>query len=349
LEIALDYALQCSPDHPWVTDHPDWFEHRPDGTIRPAENPPKRYDDVYPINFSCSDWRNLWQACYQVLEFWIEQGVQVFRVDNPHTKPVAFWAWVFTRLRAEHPDVILLAEAFTHPALMGELSKVGFSQSYTYFTWRSAKSELRTYMTQLTKITPDYLRPNFFANTPDILTRELQEGGPPAFRYRLVLAATLSPAYGIYSGYELCENRPQSEHSEEYWHSEKYQFRPRDWERADSLTPLVTKLNELRRSHPALQQLRRIAFHRTDNPQVLAYSKHTSDHSDVILVVVNLDPEEPQQANISLSLERLDLQRQRAFQVRDLLSENSWTWQGGRQQITLDPAQAPALILAVEQ
>jgi starch synthase (maltosyl-transferring) len=347
LEIALDYALQCSPDHPWVTEHPDWFEHRPDGSIRPAENPPKRYDDVFPINFGCADWRALWQACYQVLEFWIGQGVRIFRVDNPHTKPVPFWAWVFARLRTDHPDVIMLAEAFTRPALMGELSKVGFSQTYTYFTWRSTKSELRTYLTKLTKITPDYLRPNFFANTPDILTRELQEGGPPAFRSRLVLAATLSPAYGIYSGYELCENRPQSAHSEEYWDSEKYQYRPRDWQATDSLAPLVTRLNEIRRLHPALQQLRRLYFHSTDNPSVIAYSKHTSDRADVVLVVVNLDPRQSQRATLRLSLKQLGTKPGAAFRVSDLLSGTSWSWSGGRQQIALDPTTAPALLLSV--
>lgn len=349
LELALDYALQCSPDHPWVTEHPDWFEHRPDGSIRPAENPPKRYDDVFPINFGCTDWRALWQACYGVLEFWIGQGVRIFRVDNPHTKPVPFWAWVFARLRASHPDVILLAEAFTRPALMAELSKVGFSQTYTYFTWRSAKSELRTYLTELTKITPDYLRPNFFANTPDILTEELQLGGAPAFRYRLVLAATLSPAYGIYSGYELCENRPQSERSEEYWDSEKYQYRPRDWNRSDSLSPLVTQLNEIRRLHPALQQLRRLYFHRTDNPSVLAYSKHTADRSDVVLVVVNLDPRRAQRARVRLSLKQLGIKPGRAFRVRDLIGGTDRSWSGGLQEVELDPARAPALVLSVEQ
>ncbi|MGC1184721.1 MAG: maltotransferase domain-containing protein [Candidatus Dormiibacterota bacterium] len=349
LEIALDYALQCSPDHPWVTEHPDWFEHRPDGSIRPAENPPKRYDDVFPINFACAEWRSLWQACYEILEFWIAQGVRIFRVDNPHTKPVPFWTWVFTRLRASHPDVILLAEAFTRPALMGELSKVGFSQTYTYFTWRSSKSELRTYLTQLTKITPDYLRPNFFANTPDILTEELQLGGPPAFRYRLVLAATLSPAYGIYSGYELCENRPQSERSEEYWDSEKYQYRPRDWDSSNSLSPLITQLNEIRRRHPALQQLRRLYFHSTDNPWVLAYSKHTSARTDVVLVVVNLDPRRAQRARIRLSLKQLGIRAGTTYHATDLLSGTALEWANGLQEVEIDPTEAPALVLSVEQ
>ncbi|HUY08628.1 MAG TPA: maltotransferase domain-containing protein [Candidatus Dormibacteraeota bacterium] len=348
MEVALDYTLQCSPDHPWVQEHPDWFEHRPDGTIRPAENPPKRYDDVFPLDFTCSDWRGLWEACYQILEFWIAQGVQIFRVDNPHTKPVPFWAWVFTRLRQSHPEVILLAEAFTRPALMAELSKVGFSQTYTYFTWRSTKFELRTYLTQLTKKTADYLRPNFFTNTPDILTEELQQGGPPAFRYRLVLAATLSPTYGIYSGYELCENRPQKPKSEEYWDSEKYQYRPRDWSQPGSLASLITQLNQIRRDHPALQQLRRLYFHRTDDPQVLAYSKHTADRADVILVVVNLDPDRVHRATVRLSLKQLTAHSRPTLRVHDLLGGTVATWTGSTQVIELDPSQAPSRIFWVE-
>jgi starch synthase (maltosyl-transferring) len=349
LEVALDYTLQCSPDHPWVREHPDWFEHRPDGSIRPAENPPKRYDDVFPLDFACADWRRLWQACYEILEFWIAQGVRIFRVDNPHTKPVPFWAWVFTRLRESHPEVIVLAEAFTHPALMGELSKVGFSQTYTYFTWRSTKSELRTYLTQLTRLTADYLRPNFFANTPDILTEELQRGGPPAFRYRLVLAATLSPSYGIYSGYELCENQPQKPGSEEYWDSEKYQYRPREWNQPGSLTALITQLNQMRRDHPALQQLRRLHFHRTDNPAVLAYSKHTANRSDVILVIVNLDPTKAQRATVQLSLKRLTAHPRPTLRVHDLLDGTRSAWTGSNQRVELDPSKSPARILWVEQ
>jgi starch synthase (maltosyl-transferring) len=348
MEVALDYTLQCSPDHPWVKAHPDWFEHRPDGTIRPAENPPKRYDDVFPLNFTCSDWRGLWEACYQILEFWIAQGVRIFRVDNPHTKPVPFWAWVFGRLHETHPEVIMLAEAFTRPALMGELSKVGFSQTYTYFTWRSTKPELRTYLTELTREMADYLRPNFFANTPDILTEELQLGGPSAFRCRVVLAATLSPAYGIYSGYELCENRPQKPNSEEYWDSEKYQFRPRDWDQPGSLAPLITKLNQIRRDHPALQQLRRLHFHRTDDPQVLAYSKHTADRSDVILVIVNLDPERVRRATVRLSLKQLSAHPRPSLLVHDLLDGTVATWSGSAHVVELDPSKAPAQILWVE-
>ena len=349
LEVALDYTLQCSPDHPWVTEHPDWFDHRPDGSIRPAENPPKRYDDVFPLDFACADWQGLWQACYEILEFWIAQGVRIFRVDNPHTKPVPFWAWVFNRLRASHPEVILLAEAFTRPALMSELSRVGFSQTYTYFTWRSTKTALRTYLTQLTKVTADYLRPNFFANTPDILTEELQLGGPAAFRYRLVLAATLSPTYGIYSGYEHCENLPQKPGSEEYWDSEKYQYRPRDWNQTDSLAWLITQLNQVRRDHRALQQLRRLHFHRTDDPHLLAYSKHTADHSDVILVVVNLDPQKAHRATVRLAWKQLSAHPRASLRVHDLLDGTSSTWTDSRQEVELDPVKSPARILWVEQ
>ena len=348
LEIALDYALQCSPDHPWVKEHPDWFQRRSDGTIRSAENPPKRYDDVFPLDFTCPDWQQLWEACYGILEFWIAQGVRIFRVDNPHTKPVPFWAWVFARLRKSHPEVIMLAEAFTRPALMGELSKVGFSQTYTYFTWRETKSELRSYLTQLTRSSPDYLRPNFFANTPDILTRELQVGGPPAFRSRLVLAATLSPSYGIYSGYELYENQPQQPGSEEYWDSEKYQYRPRNWTQPDSLTRLVTQLNQIRRDHPALQQLRRVHFHRTADPQMLAYSKHTADRSDVILVVVNLDPTRVHRAAVRLSLAQLSNRPRPRLRVHDLLDGTRSEWSGAVQWVELDPSQSPARILWVE-
>ena len=344
LEVALDYALQCSPDHPWVKEHPDWFEHREDGSIRPAENPPKRYDDVFPLDFSCADWRHLWVACYEILEFWIAQGVRIFRVDNPHTKPVPFWAWVVERLREAHPDVIMLAEAFTRPALMGELSTVGFSQSYTYFTWRSTKRGLRSYLTQLTKETADYLRPNFFVNTPDILTAELQRGGAPTFRLRLMLAATLSPTYGIYSGYELFENKPQSRGSEEYWDSEKYQYRPRDWKQPGSLAPLIAQINQIRREHPALQQLRRLQFHRTDSPFVLAYSKYTADRTDVVLTVVNLEPSRSHRATIELSLRHLGPKPRHRIEAQDLLTGTTSSWAGPTHQVQFSSDQLPAQI-----
>jgi starch synthase (maltosyl-transferring) len=331
-----------------VTEHPDWFEHREDGSIRPAENPPKRYDDVFPLNFSCADWRQLWLACYQILEFWIAQGVRIFRVDNPHTKPVPFWAWVIEQLRAAHPEVIMLAEAFTRPALMGELSKVAFSQSYTYFTWRSSKRGLRSYLTQLTKETADHLRPNFFVNTPDILTAELQRGGPPTFRLRLLLAATLSPTYGIYSGYELFENKPQSKGSEEYWDSEKYQYRPRDWKQPGSLQLLIAQINQIRREHPALQQLRRLQFHRTDSPSVLAYSKYTADRSDVILTVVNLDPRRSRRATIELSLRHLGPKPRERIQAHDLLADTTSTWTGPTHEVNFNSEQLPAQIFWIQ-
>ena len=347
LELAMDYALQCSPDHPWVTQHPDWFLHRPDGSIRTAENPPKRYDDILPLDFECADWQALWDACYGILNFWIGQGVKIFRVDNPHTKPLPFWAWLIAQLRASHPEVVMLAEAFTRAALMEELSKLGFSQSYTYFTWRSTKSELRSYLTHLTRVSVDYLRPNFFANTPDVLTRELQQGGPGTFKRRLVLAATLSPTYGIYSGFELYENRPQSQNSEDYWDSEKYQYRPRNWDQPGSLAPLVTRLNQIRRDHPSLQQLRRLFFHESADPELLVYSKHTADRSDVLLVVVDLATDRPRRAKFSLALKRLGLGPEARFQVHELLSDSTSTWCGRDQEIELDGA-VPARIYWVE-
>ncbi|MHB1525625.1 MAG: alpha-1,4-glucan--maltose-1-phosphate maltosyltransferase [Candidatus Dormibacteria bacterium] len=347
LEIAMDYALQCSPDHPWVGEHPNWFAHRPDGSIRPADNPPKRYDDIYPLDFQCAEWRLLWEACYQVLEYWIEQGVQIFRVDNPHTKPVPFWAYVVSRLRREHPEVVLLAEAFTRPAMMRELAKLGFSQSYTYFTWRSSRDELTSYLTELSREMVDYLRPNFFVNTPDILTEELQKGGPPAFRHRLVLAATMAPSYGVYSGFELFEREPLQEGGEEYLDSEKYQFRPRSPAGDDSLVSLMTRLNMIRRQHPALQQFRDLSFHWPDDPALICYSKRSADHRDVILVVVNLDPHSTHASTVHLDLGQLGVPDGSAFEVEDLLSGARFWWQGPHNHVRLDPAIAPAHVFWV--
>jgi len=347
LEVALDYALQCSPDHPWVRQHPDWFAHRPDGTIRPADNPPKRYDDVYPLDFECSQWRQLWEACYQVLDFWIAQGVGIFRVDNPHTKPVPFWAYVVARLRREHPQVLLLAEAFTRPAMMRELAKLGFSQSYTYFTWRSSREELTSYLTELSQETVDYLRPNFFVNTPDILTEELQRGGPASFRERLVLAATLAPSYGIYSGFEWFEREPLQPGSEEYLDSEKYQLRSRPPLRDAPLAPLLGRLNLIRRQHPALQQLRNLTFHWPDDPALICYSKRSADGADVILVVVNLDPYSPHASLVHLDLQQLGVTDGVAFSVEDLLADATYQWQGAHNYVRLDPAAAPAHVFWV--
>ncbi|CAM5644053.1 alpha-1,4-glucan--maltose-1-phosphate maltosyltransferase [Streptomyces violaceorubidus] len=298
LEIALDFALQCSPDHPWVHKHPDWFHHRPDGTIAHAENPPKKYQDIYPIAFD-ADPDGLVTETVRVLRFWMDHGVRVFRVDNPHTKPVAFWERVIAEINGTDPDVIFLAEAFTRPAMMHTLAQIGFQQSYTYFTWRNTKQELTEYLTELSGDAASYMRPNLFTNTPDILHAYLQHGHRPAFEVRAVLAATLSPTWGIYSGYELCENTPLREGSEEYLDSEKYQLKPRDWARAEregtTIAPLITRLNTIRRENPALRQLRDLHFHPTDKEEVIAYSKRQG--SNTVLVVVNLDPRHTQQGD----------------------------------------------------
>ncbi|MYX94503.1 DUF3416 domain-containing protein, partial [Streptomyces sp. SID486] len=308
LEVALDFALQCSPDHPWVQKHPDWFHHRADGTIAYAENPPKKYQDIYPVAFD-ADMDGLVAETVRVLRHWMGHGVRIFRVDNPHTKPVVFWERVIAEVNRRDPDVIFLAEAFTRPAMMHTLAQVGFQQSYTYFTWRNTKQELTEYLSELAGEAAAYMRPNLFTNTPDILHAYLQHGGRPAFEVRAVLAATLSPAWGIYSGYELCENTPLTQGSEEYLDSEKYQLRPRDWEAAAregrTIAPLITRLNAIRREHPALQRLRNLRFHRTDNDAVLAYSKSTG--TDTVLVVVNLDPHHTQEATVSLDMPQLGL------------------------------------------
>jgi starch synthase (maltosyl-transferring) len=344
MEIALDYALQCSPDHPWVAEHPEWFHHRPDGTIAYAENPPKKYQDIYPVNFWPADDAQrvaLWDACKEIIDFWIGHGVRVFRVDNPHTKPIAFWEWMIPAVQADHPDVLLLAEAFTRPKVMAKLAEVGFTQSYTYFTWRTGRTELEEYLDELSAgPTADYMRPNFWPNTPDILSGPLRDGPPAAFRQRLVLAATMAPSYGIYSGYELCENQPASASNEEYLHSEKYELKRRDWDDPRSLAPFITLLNGARRRHPALQRLRNIHFHGADNPDVIAYSKHTDDRSDVVLTVVSLDPDATVEATLDLDLARLGLPFDRAYEAFDELTFQSFTWWGSRPYVRLDPFQA---------
>jgi starch synthase (maltosyl-transferring) len=346
MEIALDYALQCSPDHPWVTEHPEWFHHRPDGSIAYAENPPKKYQDIYPINFwpaQEEDRVALWRACKEILDFWIGKGVKVFRVDNPHTKPTAFWAWVIPAVQAEHPDVLFLAEAFTRPKVMAKLAEVGFSQSYTYFTWREQAWELREYLQELIA-SADYMRPNFWPNTPDILSGPLRNGPPAAFKQRLVLAACLSPAYGIYSGYELCENEPMSEGNEEYLFSEKYEVKARDWSDPRSLAPWIGLVNEIRRRHPALHWLRNIHFHATTNENVLAWSKHTDDRSDVVLAVTNLDPWDTQDAVITLDLGLLGLPWDQPYEAYDELTGQTFTWQGSSPYVRLDPHQAAHIL-----
>ncbi|MGW7517600.1 alpha-1,4-glucan--maltose-1-phosphate maltosyltransferase [Streptomyces sp. NPDC054796] len=337
LEVALDFALQCSPDHPWVKEHPDWFRHRADGSIAYAENPPKKYQDIYPLAFDAEGaYRGIVRETLRVLRFWMGHGVRIFRVDNPHTKPVVFWEKVIADINRADPDVIFLAEAFTRPAMMHTLAKVGFQQSYTYFTWRNSKEELTGYLNELAGESAAYMRPNFFVNTPDILHAYLQEGGRPAFQTRAVLAATLSPSWGVYSGYELCENTPLRPGSEEYLDSEKYALRPRDWEAAErsgtTLTPLITALNRLRRRHPALQRLRPLRFHHTDNDHVIAYSKHCdAPYADTVLVVVNLDPHHTHEATVSLDIAALGLTAAQmsgaeSFPVRDELTGETYHW-----------------------
>jgi starch synthase (maltosyl-transferring) len=347
LEIALDFALQCSPDHPWVREHPEWFHHRPDGTIAYAENPPKKYQDIYPIAFD-ADMDGLVAETLRVLRHWMSYGVRIFRVDNPHTKAVVFWERVIGEINRTDPDVIFLAEAFTRPAMMHTLGQIGFQQSYTYFTWRNSKAELTEYLTELTGEAASYMRPNFFPNTPDILHAQLQHGGRPAFEARAVLAATLSPSWGIYSGYELCENTPVKEGSEEYLDSEKYQLRPRDWEAAAregrTIAPLITRLNEIRRAHPALRQLRNLHFHDADQDAVIAYSKRSG--SNTVLVVVNLDPHHTQEATVSLDMPQLGLDWHESVPVRDELTGETYYW-GRANYVRLEPGTRPAHVLTV--
>ncbi|MFF4554959.1 alpha-1,4-glucan--maltose-1-phosphate maltosyltransferase [Streptomyces sp. NPDC001422] len=348
LEIALDFALQCSPDHPWVEKHPEWFHHRSDGTIAYAENPPKKYQDIYPIAFD-KDMPGLVTETVRVLRHWMDHGVRIFRVDNPHTKPVVFWERVIAEINATDPAVIFLAEAFTRPAVMRRLAEVGFQQSYTYFTWRNTKQELTEYLTELSGETAAHMRPNFFANTPDILPGYLQHGGRPAFEVRAVLAATLSPTWGVYAGYELCENAVAQEGGEDYLHSEKYQLRPRDWTAADrdgrTIAPLITRLNRIRRDHPALRALRNLHFHEADNDSLIAYSKRSGD--DTVVVVANLDPHHTRQATVSLDMPRLGLSRDARVPVRDELTGETYNWgrsnfvrlgPGGAHVFTVGPA-----------
>ena len=349
LEIALDLAYQASPDHPYVETHPEWFRRRPDGTIKYAENPPKKYQDIYPINFESEAWESLWHELKRIIEFWIGHGVKIFRVDNPHTKPYRFWQWVLGEIKRDHPDTIFLSEAFTRPKVMRYLAKSGFSQSYTYFTWRNTSEELTEYFTELTRTdVREYLRPNLFANTPDILHEYLQRGGRPAFQVRLVLAATLGASYGIYSGFELAENIPVKAGSEEYVDSEKYQIRPRNYEDPHSLAELIRRVNAIRRAHPALQRDRGLRFHQTDNVQFLCYSKRSVDGSDLVLVVVNLDPHHMQHGFIRLPLTEWGLGPDATVEVRDLLWNERYFWRGEWNYVRLDPDARVAHILHVQ-
>ncbi len=349
LEIALDYALQCSPDHPYVKMHPEWFHARPDGTIKYAENPPKKYQDIYPLNFFCRDREALWEEMKSILLFWIEQGVRIFRVDNPHTKPIPFWAWLIGEIQAVHPDVIFMAEAFTRPKVMQALAKVGFTQSYTYFTWRNFKNELIEYFTELTQTeVAEYFRGTLFTNTPDILPPILQQGGRPAFKMRLALAATLSPLYGIYSGYEFCENAAIPD-TEEYLDSEKYEIKVRRADAPGNIREYIARMNAIRRENAALHEYRNLRFYDSDDDNILIYGKRSSDGRNTILVAVNLDPFELHQAQARLPLAELGIGVEERFQMHDLITDVRHLWKGSTQTIRLDPREEPALIFRVNR
>ena len=351
LEIAMDIAFQCTPDHPYVQEHPEWFRHRPDGSIQYAENPPKKYQDIYPFDFETEQWQSLWEELRSVLLFWIDQGVRIFRVDNPHTKPFAFWQWVIAGVTGDHPDVIFLAEAFTRPKVMYHLAKLGFTQSYTYFAWRNTKPELTQYLTELTTTeVREFFRPNFWPNTPDILTEYLQLGGRPAFMARLVLAATLSASYGMYGpAFELCEHRPREQGSEEYLDSEKYEIRQWDLTNPASLQEFIARVNRIRHENPALQTNHTLRFHTVDNEQLICYSKAAQDEANVILVVVNLDPHHTHGGWLTLSLDELGLDSQQPYQVHDLLSDGRYLWHGARNYVELNPHAVPAHIFRLRR
>jgi len=349
MEVALDFAINCSPDHPYVKEHPDWFFHRPDGSIKYAENPPKKYEDVYPLNFYNPQWRALWNEMRDIILFWLEHGVRIFRVDNPHTKPVAFWQWMIAEVHAKDPGVIFLSEAFTRPPMMKALAKVGFTQSYTYFTWRNTKAELTEYLTELTTTEMKYyFRGNFFTNTPDILPYFLQTGGRAAFQIRVVLAATLSTLYGIYSGFELCENVPIPGR-EEYLNSEKYQFRERDWNAPGNIKDYITRINQIRKGNRALQEYENLRFHTIENDQILFYSKATAALDDIILVMVSLDPYHVQSGFAYVPLDAFGIPDSDPYQVEDLLTGEKFTWQGRRNFILLDPGHRPAHLLRLRR
>ncbi len=348
VEIALDIAFQASPDHPLVREHPDWFRKRPDGKIQYAENPPKKYEDIYPFDFESEDWQSLWAGMRDVFGFWIDQGVRIFRVDNPHTKPLPFWQWIIAELKKEHPDLIFLAEAFTRPKIMGWLGKAGFSQSYTYFAWRNTAWELREYFEHLTRPpVSDYLRPNAWPNTPDILTEYLQYGGEPAFTIRFVLAATLSSNYGIYGpAFERHVHQAREPGSEEYLDSEKYEVKR--WEPSDDdMSDFIAAVNRIRRDNPALQQNATLRFHETDNDSILCYSKSSGDN--IVLCVATVDPHNTQSGWVDLDLEALDLDANHAFQVHDLLSGARHSWRGGRNFVQLNPHVVPAHIFRIRR
>jgi starch synthase (maltosyl-transferring) len=351
LEIALDIAFQCAPDHPYVDEHPAWFRRRPDGSVQYAENPPKRYEDIYPFDFESEDWQALWTELEQIFRFWIAQGVTIFRVDNPHTKSFAFWEWVIAEIKHDHPEVIFLAEAFTRPKVLHCLARLGFSQSYNYFPWRNTKRELTEYLTELTRGEGrEYLRANLWANTPDILTEYLQFGGRPAFMIRLALAATLGASYGIYGpAFELFENRPREPGSEEYLDSEKYQIREWPLQRTDSIKDYIARINRIRRENPALQHDWNLGFNAVDNDELICYSKATADLGNIILVVVNLDPYHTQSGWVEIPPETFALDTGHPYQVHDLLTDARYLWHGTRNYVELDPRVAPAHIFRLRR
>jgi len=346
LDVALDIAFQASPDHPWVHEHPEWFRHRPDGSIKYAENPPKKYQDIYPFDFGSSDRPGLWTALRDVFLFWIEHGVRIFRVDNPHTKPFGFWEWCIADIKRAHPDAVFLSEAFTRPKVMRYLAKAGFTQSYTYFTWRNSASELREYLTELTRTeVMEYLRPNFFANTPDILHEYLQRGGRPAFEVRFVLAATLGASYGVYSGFELCENTAIRHGSEEYLDSEKYQIKPRNWNQPGNLKELIARVNTIRRDHPALQQNATLRFHGSSADALLWFSKKSG--SDLVFVAANTTPHDMQHGWVEVPIHELGIAPDAPYVVEDLLDEATYMWRGAWNYVRLEPAERMAHIFVV--
>lgn len=351
IEIALDIAFQCAPDHPYVAAHPNWFKHRPDGSVQYAENPPKKYQDIYPFDFESADWRGLWDELKSVMDYWIDQGVRIFRVDNPHTKSFAFWEWVIAEIKRAQPDVLFLAEAFTRPKVMHRLAKVGFSQSYTYYTWRNSKQELIEYFTDLSHGPGrDYFRPNVWPNTPDILHEALQSGQRAVFESRLVLAATLSANYGIYGPtYELLQGTPRNRGSEEYLDSEKYQIRQWDLDRPESIWPLIARVNHIRRNNPALQSDATLAFCAVDNERLIAYVKHDVPSRNIVLTVVNLDPYSAQAGWVDIDLSTLDVEADQPYQMHDLLSDQRYQWRGSRNYVRLDPARMPAHVFRLRR
>jgi len=349
MQVAMDFAIQCSPDHPWVREHPEWFFKRPDGTIKYAENPPKKYQDIYPLDFTCDAWESLWQEQLRIVEFWASHGVKIFRVDNPHTKPLRFWQWLIDRAKEKHPELIFFAEAFTRPKMMKVLGKAGYSQSYTYFTWRNTKHELTEYLTELTRTEmKEFYRGNFFTNTPDILPFFLQTGGRPAFKIRAVLAATLCSNWGIYNGFELCENRALPGR-EEYADSEKYELKVWDWDRPGNIKPLIRTLNLARKNNPALQEYDNLEFYWADHEDIIVYGKSTPDLSNIVVAVVNLNPFQIRETLVHIPPHKLGVGDGEHYTVHDLISGERWGWRGHSNYVRLDPHLDPAHLFVIER